>query len=185
MRGNPGTWCPRTARDRHKEPELGPTRTRVFDCARRACTARRQPRQPSKQLKMYLHNPQVAHVPDCPTAAANTVARLSPDSDPSGDIHYSSSLSSPVNSSLTGDPGDPGEPICLCGPAPVLDFTQDVDVSPASVDERIGSRSLLIIHYRSQSIERWITNGRCLLHRTQCRSLHRALRCVDHGVGEA
>ena len=74
-------------------------------------------------------------MPDCPTAAANIVARLSPDSNPSGDIHYSSELSSPVNSSLTGDPGDPGEPICLCGPAPGLDFTQDADVSRASVDK--------------------------------------------------
>lgn len=77
-------------------------------------------------LAMYLHitPPTTPHVPECPA-----IARLSPQgdfnsttTDSSGDIHYSSSLSSPINTSLTREPG---EPVCLCGTRPEV-TTEDV-----------------------------------------------------------
>jgi hypothetical protein len=140
----------------------------------------------TRLLDMYLHTSQATHVPDCP--AATTVARLSPDSDLTGDIHYSSTLSSPLNYSNSSLTGDPGEPICLCAsraePRPA--FTHE-EVSRAHHVGRPTNTAyipLCSIFYRSRSLKRWLTNGLCFLHRTHFRSLHRASRCVEHGVGE-
>jgi len=80
--------------------------------------------------------PQATHVPECP-ATSPPINDSSPTTDSSGDTHYPSSLSSPGNTSLTGDSG---EPICLGGPR--QDFTQ-------VVSRRIGRLVNLLIPHHS------------------------------------